>query len=152
KAENVLALLSGDAGVSHSANLIQMIGQALAQAGSKLSDVDLFAVASGPGSFTGLRIGLETVKALAVCSGREVLGVNTLGGVPHAGAASRKIVSLLPAGRGEVFAQLFSAAKGSIEPLDSAAHLTPEALPEKYGQLAQLNWTGDGAEQQIEML
>src|SRR5262252_1548671 len=69
RGESLLSAVTGDAAVSHSASLIQMIEQALAQAGQRLSDVDLFAAASGPGSFTGLRIGLATVKALAVCAG-----------------------------------------------------------------------------------
>lgn len=152
RGESLLSAVTGDAAVSHSANLIQMIEQALAQAGQRLSDVDLFAAASGPGSFTGLRIGLATVKALAVCAGREVQGVNTLAAVAHAAAASGNIVALLPAGRGEVFAQLFSMTKETISARDEAAHLTPQALLARYGELDQLHWTGDGAAQQIELL
>mgnify|MGYP003694288029 CR=1 FL=1 len=71
KGENVLSSQAGDATVSHSANLIELIDQALQKAGAKLSDINLFAAAVGPGSFTGLRIGLATVKALASCAGRR---------------------------------------------------------------------------------
>ncbi|HJZ79186.1 MAG TPA: tRNA (adenosine(37)-N6)-threonylcarbamoyltransferase complex dimerization subunit type 1 TsaB [Pyrinomonadaceae bacterium] len=152
KGDRVLSARTGDAAVSHSANLIEMIGQALNQAGTQLSEIDLFAAAVGPGSFTGLRIGLATVKALALCTGREVTGVNTLAAIAHASGAAGRIVSLLPAGRGEVFAQMFSGEKGIVSALDSAAHLTPPALLEKYGDLPQLNWSGDGAQQQVEWL
>jgi tRNA threonylcarbamoyladenosine biosynthesis protein TsaB len=145
RGKQILSYLHGDASVSHSANLIQLIEQTLTRAGVGLSDVDLFAAAVGPGSFTGLRIGLATVKALAACSGREVVGVNTLAAIAHASGAEGFVVSLLPAGRGEVFAQLFSKEQGSVAPVDQAAHLPPQALNEKYGAHPQLSWAGEGA-------
>jgi tRNA threonylcarbamoyladenosine biosynthesis protein TsaB len=152
KGENVLASQVGDSAVSHSANLIEMIEKGLDQAGAKLSDVDLFAVAVGPGSFTGLRIGLATVKALAVCTSRPVAGVSTLAAIAHASHAGGQVVSLLPAGRGEVFAQLYSSGEGTVRALDDAAHLKPRALVEKYGEIPHLSWAGDGAHQQRETL
>ncbi len=152
RGESILASQVGDAAVSHSANLIEMIEDVLRQAAAKLSDIDLFAVAVGPGSFTGLRIGLATVKALAVCTGREVAGVSTLAAIARASGAAGKIVSLLPAGRGEVFAQLFSADNGSIIAIDAAAHLSPRALLGKYGETLPLSWAGEGAHQQTDAL
>src|SRR5207302_9673103 len=103
-----LSVREGDASISHSTNLIAMIDEALRDSGSTVSDIDLFAVAVGPGSFTGLRIGLATVKALAVCTQRRIVGVSTLAAIAHAIDATGHVVSLLPAGRGEVFAQLFA--------------------------------------------
>ena len=147
-----LSARSGDASVSHSANLIELIDQALHDAGARLSEIDLFAGAVGPGSFTGLRIGLATIKALANCSGRKVVGVSTLAAIAHASRVAGDIISLLPAGRGEVFAQRFSMEQGSVERIDDAAHLSPQALLEKYGALSCLTWAGEGAHQQIELL
>ena len=152
KGQHVLSSQMGEAAVSHSANLIEMIEQVLQEAGTTLSDVDLLAAAVGPGSFTGLRIGLATVKALAVCSNRRVAGVSTLAAIAHASGAKGQIISLLPAGRGEVFAQLFSAEKGSVISLDAAAHLSPRALMDKYGGMSALSWAGEGALQQAAML
>lgn len=152
RGENILAFQVGDAAVSHSANLIEMIETTLGQAGAQLSDIDLFAVAVGPGSFTGLRIGLATVKALAVCTGREVAGVSTLAAIALASGAAGKIVALLPAGRGEVFAQLFSADNGCVRAMDAAAHLSPRALLEKYGETSPLSWAGEGVHQQLDTL
>jgi tRNA threonylcarbamoyladenosine biosynthesis protein TsaB len=152
RGENILTSQVGDAAVSHSANLIEMIETTLGQAGAKLSDIDLFAVAVGPGSFTGLRIGLATVKALAVCTGRKVAGVSTLAAIALASGAAGKIVALLPAGRGEVFAQLFSADNGDVRAIDAAAHLSPRALLEKYGETSPLSWAGEGAHQQMDAL
>jgi len=152
KGEEVVASQAGDAAVSHSAHLIEMIESALREAGVQLSDVDLFAAAVGPGSFTGLRIGLATVKALATCTERKVVGVNTLEAIAHASRASGRVVSMLPAGRGEVFAQLFLVKNGTPQSLDEAAHLPPRALLEKYGKQSPLCWAGDGAHQQADTL
>lgn len=63
---------------SHSERLLPMIQQVLEQAGLSLPQIDLFAVTVGPGSFTGLRIGLSTAKALAVVYSKPVAAVNTL--------------------------------------------------------------------------
>lgn len=152
RGEKILATQVGDAAVSHSANLIELIETSLGQAGARLSDIDLFAVAVGPGSFTGLRIGLATVKALAVCTGRQVAGVSTLQAIALASGAAGKIVALLPAGRGEVFAQLFSADNRGVRAIDAAAHLSPRALLEKYGETSPLSWAGEGAHQQLDAL
>jgi tRNA A37 threonylcarbamoyladenosine modification protein TsaB len=81
-----------------------------------------------------------------------VLGVSTLAAIAHASLRSGDVVSLLPAGRGEVFAQRFSVEKGSVITIDTAAHLSPGALLEKYGALESLTWAGEGASQQLELL
>src|SRR5882762_10221523 len=106
--ERVLAYVSGDANVSHSSSLLRDIDQVLTACGITTREIELFAAAAGPGSFTGLRIGLATVKALSVTLGRPCLGVPTLRAVARAAGPSKATVALLPAGRGELFAQLFS--------------------------------------------
>ena len=145
RGEEVLASRAGDARVSHSTNLIEMIEEVLRKAGVRLSEVDLFAVAVGPGSFTGLRIGLATVKAFAAHLNRKVAGVSTLAAVAHASGAQGEIVSLLPAGRGEVFAQRFAVEDGNIAAMDDARHLSPAAVMERYSEIERLVLAGDGA-------
>jgi tRNA threonylcarbamoyladenosine biosynthesis protein TsaB len=145
RGENVLAWAAGDPAVSHSANLITMIQDTLSSVAATLNDVDLFAVAVGPGSFTGLRIGLATVKAFAVHLNRKVVGVSTLAAVAHASGARGGIVSLLPAGRGEVFAQRFTVNDGGVIAADEAEHLSPASVREKYARLGALTLTGEGA-------
>ncbi len=111
-----------------------------------LSDIDLFAVATGPGSFTGLRIGIATVKGLAATLDRPSAAVPTLHAVALAGGPSAHSVALLPAGRGEVFAQLFSVTKdGLVTELDKATHISPQGLLEKYGSIESVLWCGEGA-------
>jgi tRNA threonylcarbamoyladenosine biosynthesis protein TsaB len=145
RGREILWSASGDASASHSTDLIETIEKGLKSTGTKLSEVDLFAAARGPGSFTGLRIGLATIKAFAVCTRKRCAGVSTLAAIAHAAGASEHTVSLLPAGRGELFAQLFSVREGTVRELDTAAHLAPRAVLERYGAEPELVWAGDGA-------
>lgn len=152
RGENILASRLGDASSSHSQDLIQNIDAVLKEAGVELSTVDLLAAAIGPGSFTGIRIGLATAKSLAVSLDRRCVGVSTLAAVSHAAGAGERIVALLPAGRGEVFAQMFAVRDDDVKPLDEPAHISPNALVAKYGSYPQLTWAGEGAHAQVELI
>ena len=112
----------------------------------ELSEIDLFAIATGPGSFTGLRIGIATIKGLAATLDRPTAGVPTLQAVALAAGPSPRSVALLPAGRGEVFAQLLSVTNdGLVTELDQATHISPSRLLEKYSSLESVLWCGEGA-------
>lgn len=152
RGDDILASRSGDALSSHSQDLIENIEAVLQEATVKLSAVDLIAAAIGPGSFTGLRIGLATAKSLAVSLDRRCVGVSTLGAVAHAAGVAECIVALLPAGRGEVFAQMFAVRDNDVAPLDEPAHISPPALVAKYGRHPQLTWAGEGAHAQSDLL
>ncbi len=147
-----LAERQGDQSVSRSANLLTDIDDCLKEAGVLLQDVDIFACASGPGSFTGLRIGIATLKALAASLKKPCVGVPTLEAVAHAAGTSSATVALLPAGRGEVFAQMFSVSDDVVAALDTAAHLSPLRLVERYAEFEDLVWAGSGADAQRELL
>ena len=148
----VLAAVSGNAAESHSTSLLERVNSILQQGGATIRELELLAVAKGPGSFTGLRIGLATVKALAVFAGKRVIGVSTLAAIAHAAGNSDATLSLLPAGRGEVFAQLFSVSDGLVREHDQAAHLSPQALTEKYKHVTKLLLAGEGACLHAELL
>ncbi|HET9526253.1 MAG TPA: tRNA (adenosine(37)-N6)-threonylcarbamoyltransferase complex dimerization subunit type 1 TsaB [Pyrinomonadaceae bacterium] len=146
RGDEILGVVSGDAGVSHSNTLLGDIDQLLTQTQLALREIDLFAVATGPGSFTGLRIGIATIKALSATLDRPVAGVPTLEAVALSGGVSDASVALLPAGRGEVFTQLFSvSAPDAVQARDEAAHIPPAQLFERYGQLENVMWCGEGA-------
>jgi tRNA threonylcarbamoyladenosine biosynthesis protein TsaB len=117
-----------------------------------LAEVDLFAVAVGPGSFTGLRIGIATVKALATTLDRRCAGIPTLEAIALAGGVSETSIALLPAGRGEVFAQMFSVSNDTAGALDEPAHIAPKRMIEKYGALENVLWGGEGAIAQRELI
>lgn len=141
-----LAARNGDPNISHSNTLLSDLNESLNEAGLRVDDVELFACASGPGSFTGLRIGIATLKALAATLQRPCVGVPTLNAIAHSAGTSSRTVALLPAGRGEVFTQLFSvSADGEVVGFDEAAHLSPQALIERYGHFSDLIWVGPGA-------
>jgi tRNA threonylcarbamoyladenosine biosynthesis protein TsaB len=148
----MIASLSGDPAVSHSNTLLADIDKLLRETTFKLADVDLFAVAAGPGSFTGLRIGIATVKALAATLARPCAAVPTLQAVALAGGVADASVALLPAGRGEVFAQLFSVSAEGAVTLDEPSHISPQKMIDKYGSLEKAVWCGEGALAQRELI
>lgn len=148
-----LAIRNGDSQVSQSAGLLRDINDSLEEAGLSLQEVDLFACASGPGSFTGLRIGIATLKAFAASLKRPCVGIPTLQAMAHAAGLAGATVAVLPAGRGEVFAQMFSVSEdGSVTELGAAAHLSPQRLVAKYAALRNVVWAGSGAHLQRDFL
>ena len=89
---------------THNRRLLQTIDECLRAAGWAVEDVDLFAVTTGPGSFTGLRIGLTTVKTLAWALGKPFVGVPSPDALAAPfGHASRPVYPLIDAHRKEAF-------------------------------------------------
>jgi tRNA threonylcarbamoyladenosine biosynthesis protein TsaB len=133
----LLSARAGEAQAAHSTDLLKNIREVLSEAGTALSDIDLFAVASGPGSFTGLRIGVATVKSFAMTLSRPSIGVPTLYAVALSAGPSNCTLAMIPAGRGEVFGQLLAVEPGGIpRPLSDPVHLPARNL------LSGLNRTG----------
>jgi tRNA threonylcarbamoyladenosine biosynthesis protein TsaB len=98
--------------------------------GCKAADVDCFAAASGPGSFTGVRIGLACVKGLAEATGKPAIGVSNLAAMATFGSAARRAV-VLDARRGEVYGAVYDAcgmvvAPESVMPFTAWLHSLPE--------------------------
>ena len=92
------------AGGTFSAQLVPQVAALLSKHGFKKQDIDAFAVASGPGSFTGLRVGLAAIKGLAEILGKPIATVSMLEVVAMAGASEGRVLAVLDAGRGEVYA------------------------------------------------
>jgi len=146
RGSKILDSLSGDPVASHSSDLIENISKLLQAQHVNLRDVSLFAAAVGPGSFTGLRIGLATIKGFAASLARECVGVSTMAAIAHAVGVSQATVALLPAGRGELYAQLLRVDEnGAVSLIDRASHLNPKAVLEKYAAIRLLKWAGEGA-------
>jgi tRNA threonylcarbamoyladenosine biosynthesis protein TsaB len=104
----VLDVHVGDAALTHAARLPGDLLEVLRRRGLDLADVDLFAVAAGPGSFTGLRIGIAAIQGLAFATRRPVVGVSALEALAR-GADDRAplVGAWMDAQRGEVYAQLY---------------------------------------------
>ena len=108
--------MAGNPTKTHSERLPGDLLRLLEKHRLRVDDVDVFAVCAGPGSFTGLRVGLATVQGLALASGGGVLGVSTLEVLAYAGlwsltdggARPSAIIPWMNAQRGEVFSAIYA--------------------------------------------
>ena len=91
------------AGGAFSAELIPQIAESLSRHGYRNSDLEVFAVASGPGSFTGLRVGLAAIKALADALQKPIAAVSLLEAVASLGQTRNQVMAALDAGRGDIY-------------------------------------------------
>jgi len=113
---------------THSERLMATIDEQLRQSDMALGDIDAFAVASGPGSFTGLRIGLSAAKGLCYATGKPLVMVPTLEAFARSFPFSRHPVCvMLDARRGEVYAAVFQWDGRFIKLLDEVSAM-PEDL------------------------
>lgn len=135
----------------HAEKLLTLIDRALREAGFTADQVNGIAVSIGPGSFTGLRIGLSVAKGLAFATGVPLVAVPTLSALAYhaavapATAASRNILTVLDARRDEVYCQLFDVGGGRPVPLwDARACPVPELIRELGGRAVLV--TGDARE------
>jgi tRNA threonylcarbamoyladenosine biosynthesis protein TsaB len=135
--EGSLALLRGEAvaaevlelvaltGRQYSAELIPQLAAALDRHDLAKSDIEAYAVATGPGSFTGLRVGIATVKGLAEIFQRPIAAVSVLEAISLTTAQEGEVIAAMDAGRGEVYAGKYDVsagvARGGEELLLSAA-------------------------------
>jgi tRNA threonylcarbamoyladenosine biosynthesis protein TsaB len=118
--DDVLAVVNGDPGRTHGERMPEEIADALARAGVAAADLKLLAVASGPGAFTGLRIGLATVQGLAMVLSLPVVGVSALDALASAAWPARDdteptLVTWMDAQRGEVFSAQYVATEAADE-------------------------------------
>lgn len=132
------ALLEGDMlvaecrlnlALTHSERLLPAIDHVLAAAGWTLADVDGLAVALGPGSFTGLRIGVSTLKSLAFAARKPLVGVPTLDALAWTlPFAAHPVCPILDAKKGEVYTALYRTDGGRLERLWDYRAIAPAAL------------------------
>jgi tRNA threonylcarbamoyladenosine biosynthesis protein TsaB len=108
-------------GGTFSAQLVPQVRALLAKHGLSKQNIDAFAVVSGPGSFTGLRIGLAAIKALAEVLAKPIAAVSLLEAIAVAGSTPGKVMAVLDAGRGHIYA-------GEYHLDGSGAHLEGERL------------------------
>ncbi len=127
--------------VRHSERLIPAIDQLLKQSGRTLSDLAAVAVSSGPGSYTGLRVGLATAKGLAMGAGLPLVQVPTLEALAAPFVhTTRPIVSMLDARRNQVYWALFESHTGEAGTDDLVRRCpdTLSTLPEAISTISRL--------------
>lgn len=120
--------------------LMPRVDATLSLAGTRLAELDGIAVSLGPGSYTGIRIGVVTAKALAMASGLPLAGVPTLAALAaQADSLScvgdeRLILALIPARADEYFAGLYQRADGQLQTRAAATVLSLDALAERLSR------------------
>jgi tRNA threonylcarbamoyladenosine biosynthesis protein TsaB len=144
----------GDASRTHGERLPRELMSLLDDAHVTLPQIDLYAVVIGPGSFTGLRIGIATMQGLALANRKRVAPVSTFEALASAGppaitapgAAATATAVWIDARRGEVFATLYDAAGTVLHPPTS---LPPDATLDTWAPLlarvGRVRFAGDGA-------
>ncbi|MGH9395228.1 MAG: tRNA (adenosine(37)-N6)-threonylcarbamoyltransferase complex dimerization subunit type 1 TsaB [Terriglobia bacterium] len=116
---------------NYSVSLFQAVNDALEKARLRLSEIDLYAAANGPGSFTGIRVGLAAVQGWAQAFDKPAYGVSVLEAMAEeAQAQTRFALSLLDARRGEFYARLFhrTVPVSRLTPQREGAILKPENI------------------------
>lgn len=144
--EKLIAQYSQCSGLTHSRTLLPMVDDMLKNTENTIAGVDLIAVAHGPGSFTGIRIGVSTVKGLAWAADKMCVGVSTLEAMAwHGVSAVGLICPVMDARRSQVYNALFEMTDGKPQRLcDDRAIAIEELAEEIRGKNAFL--VGDGAE------
>ncbi len=149
--EGLLGEIFLDIATTHSERLFPLIDHLLASTGRSLDAVDGIAVAIGPGSFTGLRIGLSTAKGLALATERPLVGIPTLEALawnlPFCGYP---ICPILDARKKEVYCALFRFEAIHLRRLMEDCALTPQTLTERIEEPTV--FLGDGVKVYGELL
>lgn len=135
-------------GHSHSEVLLPMIVRAFNDNGLKAHDVDLFAVSVGPGSFTGIRIGVATVKGLCSGSGKPCVPVSALAALAENLVGVRGVIcSVMDARRDQMYTALFDGDGSCVKRLTKDELLPISALDERLKTLGKTVYlVGDGYE------
>ncbi len=131
---------------THSSRLLRSVDFLLRAASCDIRDIDAFAVAVGPGSFTGIRIGVATVKSLARASQKPVMPVSSLLALAEKCVKSeaRLICPLLDAKKGEVFGALFEKQKDGLTELIPQGAYAPDTLFSRLPSHRVISFIGSG--------
>ena len=132
--ENGKILCSGyqDTGLTHSRTLMPIVEHILKNTGLTVADIDAIAVAAGPGSFTGIRIGVAAAKGLAFAADKPAVGVSTLAAMARNVAfCDGLVVCAMDARRQQVYNALFEAKDGQLTRLTPDRAIALEDLAEE---------------------
>lgn len=142
----LLAELNVNNGHTHSETLLPMVEQLLRMCRLTVDDVDAFACAEGPGSFTGIRIGMATLKGLAFGKGKPCIAVPTLEALAeNLVGTDGDVFPVVDARRDQVFTAHFRVRKGKVTRLSDDAILSLDDLGKEFAECKKKPWlTGDG--------
>ena len=141
----IIASLMSEVFIPHSKTFFDNIENLLRLSGLTISEIDLFAAATGPGSFTGLRVGLAAIQGLADALNKPAYGVGSIDSIALACGVTGQIAVMIEAGKGEIYFGLRSIdAQGVIHRSHADKCLKPEILLSEL-KYEQLIFAGDGA-------
>ena len=143
--EKVLGEYTLNQEMSHSENLIPMIKELLNNLYIKIEDIDLYGVAIGPGSFTGLRIGVAAVKSLAHLFNKPIVGVSTLQGMAYNLPHNKVVIPMIDARRDRVYTGVYSWENGILKTIKADDVLEMEVLLEELKDYDTIVVNGDGS-------
>ena len=116
--KNIIAEFTINNKQTHSQTLLPMIDMVVKMSGVQLEEIDAIAVAAGPGSFTGLRIGSSTAKGLALALNKPIVSVPTLDGLAYRLAISEGIICpIMDARRNQVYTAVYKMENGELKAL-----------------------------------
>jgi tRNA threonylcarbamoyladenosine biosynthesis protein TsaB len=144
--DRVLSEIVGDASRTHGERLPRDLMRALDAASLAIGAIDLLAVAAGPGSFTGLRVGIAAMQGVAMSTGRRIVPVSALDALALAGAGGHApIAAWIDAQRGEVFAALYDPT--GVQPIIEPSARSPDRTLDAWDHVASgsIRFIGDGA-------
>ena len=130
---------------NHAPGLVPMLARLLATAGWRPADLDLIAATTGPGSFTGLRIGIATAKGFADTTGVPLLALSSLDALAaNARELRTVVVPMLDARKGQVYTAAYDNRDGAMRRLFDVAPLSPvDDLPDLLAAYEQIAFFGE---------
>ncbi len=138
---------------THSQKIMVMVERLMDDLELTVRDIDVFAAAVGPGSFTGLRIGVATVKALAHSVNKPVVGVGSLEGMAYnLPYAEHIIVPIMDARRNHVYTASYIWDEDGFKELSAPEDLSIEECVESCGELLETIFVGDAVEMHREYI
>jgi len=137
---------------THSEGLLQLIDETLRAAGLTVRDLDGVVCAAGPGSFTGLRIGLSTAKGLCWATAKPLALVSTLQAIAARAPEGSCVCAVLDAYKGEVYAGRFLIEGGVPRPICDEVAIAPAALAAELRAQGPMLLVGEGVLRWRELL
>lgn len=138
--KTVVGEIASDAAASFSRQLLGMIDTLLARHGLSVENIDAIAVAAGPGSFTGIRIGLATAGGISLAAGIPVAGVSSLEAAARAACAQGRFAVALDASGGNVYHAQFEAEGDRLTRITPDAFSTRAAIAHETGPRVGDGW------------
>ena len=143
--ENVISSEFVNNGLTHSQTLMPMVKSVLAKGNVDIADIDLFAVTNGPGSFTGVRIGVSAIKGLAFYQDKPCIGISTLELIAaNIENEDSIVISCMDARRNQIYTATFESC--CLKRLTDDEAVSIESLEERINSYSKKVYlSGDGA-------